>query len=177
MLSRPEQTKPQLPALPYERLLSAKQVGAEFGVTEDAVLAWWHCGLPQDCGEIPARFVIRHGCKDYLFRPEVVAFIRKQQASLDQPKKPADTGQWLTAKVLAAKFGLKCDSVYRWVSDGTIPAGQVRRLGSYFIRIHPEALSSLEKKFELEHAKSRRVTAVASEKTNLPDAMPEGVNS
>ena len=74
--------QPELAPMPYERLLSAKQVGAEFGVTEDAVLNWWHCGLPQNCGEIPARFVVRRGSKDYLFYPEVVDYIRQKRDAL-----------------------------------------------------------------------------------------------
>jgi transposase len=176
MISHPEQSKPQLAALPGEQWISAKQVGAEFGVDADTVLLWWKNGLPTGL-KIPRQFHRRRGSRGHLFRLEAITFIRNQQASLDQPKKPADTGQWITAKVLAAKFGLKCDSVYSWVSDGTIPAGQVRRSSSYFIRIHPAALAELEKKFELEHAKSGRATAVASEKTNLPDVRPEGVNS
>src|ERR1035441_7899220 len=162
MISRPEQTKPQPPVLPVARWISAKQIGAEFGVDADTVLFWWHKRLPTGL-KIPRRFHRRRGLRGHSFHPRAIAFIRKQQASLDQPKKIAGTGQWLTAKLLAAKFGLKCDSVYRWVSDGTIPAGQVRRLSSYFIRIHPAALAELEKKFESAHAESKQTVANPAE--------------
>lgn len=75
------QTQPELPNLPYERLLSAKQVGAEFGVNEDTVLRWWHQGLPTG-REIPDKFIKRRGFKDYLFHPEVIHFIKKEQSSM-----------------------------------------------------------------------------------------------
>ena len=154
--------KMQLPALPIERWISAKQIGAEFGVDADTALLWWKKGLPTGL-KIPRQFHRRRGSRRHLFHLETVAFIRNQQASLYQPNNPADTGQWLTAKVLAAKFGLKCSRAYRWIRDGTIPAGQVRRLSSYFIRIHPAALAELEKKFESAHAESKKPVANPAE--------------
>jgi len=154
--------KMQLPALPIERWISAKQIGAEFGVDADTVLLWWKKGLPTGL-KIPRQFHRRRGSRRHLFHLETVAFIRNQQASLDQPKNPADTGQWLTAKELAAQYGLKCFSAYRWVKDGTIPAGQVRRSGSFFIRIHSSALAELEKKFESAHAESKKPVANPAE--------------
>lgn len=75
------QAQPELPNLPYEKLLSAKQVGAEFGVNEDTVLRWWHAGLPTG-KEIPERLVKRRGFKDYLFYPQVVEFIRQEQSQM-----------------------------------------------------------------------------------------------
>ena len=162
MLSRPEQTKPQLPALPVARWISAKQIGAEFGVDADTVLYWWHKGLPTGL-KIPRQFHRRRGSRRHIFHPQIITLIREQQTSLYQPNNPADTGQWLTAKALAAKFGLKCFSAYRWIRDGTIPAGQVRRLSSYFIRIHPAALAELEKKFESAHAESKKSVAHPAE--------------
>jgi hypothetical protein len=80
MLSRPQQGL--LTPVPDERMLSAKQVGAEFGVSEDAVLAWWHNGLPQNCGDIPEKFVRRRGFKDYLFHPAVLDYIRQKRSEL-----------------------------------------------------------------------------------------------
>jgi predicted DNA-binding transcriptional regulator AlpA len=162
MISRPEQTKPQPAALPLARWISTKQVAAEFGVDSDTVLNWLHKGLPTGA-IIPRRFHRRRGSRRHLFHLETIAFIRNQQVSLYQPKNPADTGQWLTAKALAAKFGLKCFSAYRWIKDGTIPASQVRRLSSYFIRISPAALAELEKKFESAHAGSKKTVANPAE--------------
>jgi hypothetical protein len=162
MLHCPEETKPQPASLPVARWISAKQIGAEFGVDSDTVLYWWHKGLPTGV-KIPRRFHRRRGSRRHLFHLETIAFIRNQQASLSQPKDRADTGQWFTAKELAAKFGLKCFSAYRWIKDGTIPAGQVRRFGSWFIRIHSSALAELEKKFESAHAESKQTVANPAE--------------
>lgn len=74
--------QPDLPNLPYAKLLSAKEVGAEFGVDEDTVLRWWHQGLPTGKG-IPHRFMRRRGFCQFLFHPEIVTFIRQEQVSLD----------------------------------------------------------------------------------------------
>jgi len=76
----PQQT--ELPALPFEKLLSAKEVAAEFGVDEDSVLRWWHEGLPTG-REIPRRYMRRRGFAGYLFFPQVIEFIRAEQNSLD----------------------------------------------------------------------------------------------
>jgi hypothetical protein len=70
-----------LPQIPIEQWLSAKQVAVEFGVNEDTVLRWWHQGLPTG-RDIPDRYVKRRGFKDYLFRPEVVEFIRSEQSQV-----------------------------------------------------------------------------------------------
>jgi hypothetical protein len=72
----------ELPALPYEKLLSPKQVAAEFGVDEDTMLRWWHEGLPTG-REIPRAYMRRRGFWGYLFYPQVVEFIRAEQATLD----------------------------------------------------------------------------------------------
>jgi len=72
----------ELAPLPYEKLLSAKQIGAEFGVDEDTVLRWWHQGLPTG-KEIPARYMRRRGFYGYLFHPQVLDFIRAEQNTLD----------------------------------------------------------------------------------------------
>ena len=74
--------QPELSPLPYERLLGAKQVGAEFGVSEDAVLAWVHHGLPRGCGKLPEKFIRRRGFKDFLFHPAVLDYIRRKIAGL-----------------------------------------------------------------------------------------------
>lgn len=71
-----------LPLLSFEKLLSAKQVAAEFGVDEDTVLRWWHLGLPTG-HEIPRDYMRRRGFRDYLFYPQVIQFIRQAQATLD----------------------------------------------------------------------------------------------
>ena len=152
----------RLPLLPASQWLAAKEIGAEFDVNEDTVLHWWHNGLPTGA-KIPRRFHRRRGSRRHLFHLETIAFIRNQQASLDQPETPVDTGQWLAAKELAAKYGLQCFSAYRWIKDGTISAGHVRRLSSYFIRIHPAALAELEKKFESAHAESKKPVANPAE--------------
>lgn len=74
--------QPDLAPLSFEKLLSAKDVAAEFGVNEDTVLRWWHQGLPTG-KEIPRRFMRRRGFAGYLFFPQVIEFIRAEQASLD----------------------------------------------------------------------------------------------
>jgi hypothetical protein len=71
--------QPDLPHLPVEKLLSAKQVGGEFDVSDDTVLRWYHTGLPTG-KEIPERFVRRRGFGEYLFHPAVLEFIRAEQA-------------------------------------------------------------------------------------------------
>ena len=68
-----------------------------------------------------------------------------------EPGKSQIAELWLTPKMLAARFGLKPDSAYRWIKNGTIPARQVRRVSSWFIVIHPAAPAELEKKFESAH--------------------------
>jgi len=68
----------ELPALPYERWLAAKQVGAEFNVSDETVRRWYHLGLPTG-REIPEKFVRRRGFGEYLFHPAVLEFIRQQQ--------------------------------------------------------------------------------------------------
>ena len=74
--SKPAQ--PELPQLPYERLLSCKEVAAEFGVDQDTVLRWWHQGLPTG-RDIPPHYMKRRGFRDYLFHPRVIEFIRQEQ--------------------------------------------------------------------------------------------------
>ena len=68
----------ELPALPFERWLAAKQVGAEFNVSDETVRRWYHCGLPTG-REIPARYVRRRGFGEYLFHPAVIELIRAEQ--------------------------------------------------------------------------------------------------
>jgi transposase len=70
---------PDLPQIPDAAWLSAKQIAADFGVNEDTVLRWWHQGLPTG-KDIPDHFVKRRGFKGWLFRPEVVEFIRAEQS-------------------------------------------------------------------------------------------------
>ena len=161
MISRPEQTKPHLPALPGERWISAKQIGAEFGVDADTVLYWWHKGLPTGL-KIPRRFHRRRGPRRHIFNPKIIALIREQQGLSAKPNKAQNTEQWFTPKMLAARFGLKPESAYRWIADATIPAELVRRSGSYFIRIHPAAVKLLEKAFESAHRTVAAGTAVNS---------------
>jgi hypothetical protein len=161
MLSRPEQTKPQPAALPGEQWISAKQVGAEFGVDADTVLRWWKKGLPTGL-KIPRQFHRRRGSRRHIFHPQIIALIREQQEVSVEPNKSQNAEQWLTPKMLAARFGLKPDSAYRWIAAATIPAELVRRSGNYFIRIHPAAVKLLEKTFESAHRTVAGGTAVNS---------------
>ena len=74
--------QPDLPKLDFTKLLSAKQIAAEFGVDDDTVLRWWHQGLPTG-KDIPREFMHRRGFRDYLFDPKVIGFIRAEQNSRD----------------------------------------------------------------------------------------------
>jgi len=67
--------------VPFEKYLGAKQVAAEFGVNEDTVLTWWHCGLPTG-KDIPSQYMRRRGFRDYLFHPALIYFIRAEQSRL-----------------------------------------------------------------------------------------------
>lgn len=69
-----------LPNLPFEKLLSAKEVGAEFGVTDKTIYRWWHEGLPNG-HEIPRHFMRRKGWDGILFYPQMIAWIRAEQAA------------------------------------------------------------------------------------------------
>ena len=72
--------KNELPNIPVDQWLTAKQIGAELFVDEDTVLRWWHQGLPTG-KDIPPRFMLRHGFKEYLFHPAVLDFIRQEQSA------------------------------------------------------------------------------------------------
>ena len=71
-----------LPEVPIGQWLSAKQVAAEFGVDEDTILRWWHGGLPTG-RDIPREYHRRWGFFRHLFHPQIIEFIRQQQALLD----------------------------------------------------------------------------------------------
>lgn len=71
-----------LPEVPMEKFLSAKEIGAQFGVDEDTVLRWWHQGLPTG-KEIPREYHRRRGFFGHLFHPQVLDFIRREQETLD----------------------------------------------------------------------------------------------
>jgi len=55
--------------------------------------------------------------------------------------------EWLTAKALAAHFGLNEESAYRWHDAGLIPQGLIRYCGTRRLRFHPATREALEKKF------------------------------
>jgi predicted site-specific integrase-resolvase len=57
--------------------------------------------------------------------------------------------EWLTAKALAAHFGLNEESAYRWHSEGMIPREMIRYCGTRRIRFDPKAKKWLEEKFAL----------------------------
>jgi hypothetical protein len=59
--------------------------------------------------------------------------------------------RWLAPKELAGHFGLKEDSAYTWLADGTIPRRYIRYCGRWRMRIHPAAIPELEKIFERAH--------------------------
>jgi hypothetical protein len=65
-----------------ERLLSAKDIGEEFGVSADTVLGWWRCGLPTGY-KIPREYHRRRGLHGHLFCAPILDFIRREQAKLD----------------------------------------------------------------------------------------------
>lgn len=69
----------ELPNLPYEKLLSAKEVGAEFGASPQTVYRWWHEGLPNG-HEIPRHFMRRKGWNGLLFHPQLIRWIREEQS-------------------------------------------------------------------------------------------------
>jgi len=71
-----------LPQLSFEKLLSAKQIAAEFGVDENTVYRWWHEGLPTG-RDIPRHYMRRRGFAGLLFYPQLIDFIRAEQATLD----------------------------------------------------------------------------------------------
>jgi len=72
-------SQPELPNLPFEKWLGAKEVGAQLGgVSDETVRRWYHVGLPTG-KEIPERFVRRRGFGEYLFHPSVIEFIRGEQ--------------------------------------------------------------------------------------------------
>ena len=81
MKAAPPQKSPELPGVPLEEWLGAKQVAAEFGMNEDTVLRWWHEGLPTG-KDIPHQYMRRRGFRGYLFHPAVIEFIRAEQESL-----------------------------------------------------------------------------------------------
>lgn len=62
--------------------------------------------------------------------------------------------QWLTPKELAAHFGLKEDSAYRWIDEGTVEDRFIKHCGTRRLFIHPAALAQLEKLFTAAHGRS-----------------------
>lgn len=69
--------QPEIPNLPFEKWLGAKEIGAEFGVSDETVRRWYHIGLPTG-KEIPEQFIRRRGFGEYLFHPKAIDFIRAQ---------------------------------------------------------------------------------------------------
>jgi hypothetical protein len=54
---------------------------------------------------------------------------------------------WKTPKEVAGHFGLKEDSAYRWMDDGTIEQKYIKYCGRWRMRLHPEVIPILEKIF------------------------------
>jgi hypothetical protein len=61
--------------------------------------------------------------------------------------------QWLSAKELAARFGLSPFSAYRWRSDGMIPPAFVKKSGDWFYKFHPAVIPVIEDVFSAAHLK------------------------
>jgi len=70
--------------------------------------------------------------------------------SLETALPVVPTEHWLSAKQLAATWGLSDDSVYRWISQGIVAARffKATRRGR---RFHPAVIVDLERQFD-EHA-------------------------
>lgn len=71
-------------------------------------------------------------------------------AQPDLPHVPIE--RWLSAKEVAGHFGLSPFSAYRWVNEGLIPDSHVRYCGMCRIRLHPDVIGLLRKKFAANHA-------------------------
>ena len=52
---------------------------------------------------------------------------------------------------LARRFGRHRNSVYRWIADGLIPEHMITRQGKRNLRIHPDAVDLLKRKFRSLH--------------------------
>jgi len=59
--------------------------------------------------------------------------------------------KWLTPKEVAGHFGLTPFSAYRWVSEGLIPEQFIRFCGMWRIRLHPDVIPILQRKFAENH--------------------------
>ena len=59
--------------------------------------------------------------------------------------------KWLTAKQVAAHFGLDEQSAYRWVSEGRVPDRFIHYRGMRQYLFHPDLLLHLEKLFRAAH--------------------------
>jgi len=68
--------QPDLPNIPYERWLTAKDVAAHFALCEKSAYRW------RDEGRIPHRFVKFCGTHRLLFHPHVIPFLEEYFASL-----------------------------------------------------------------------------------------------
>ncbi len=64
---------------------------------------------------------------------------------------PPPIEKWLAPKEVSGYFGLSCFSAYRWVSEGIIPEHMVRYCGNWRIRLHPDVIPFLEKRFAANH--------------------------
>jgi Helix-turn-helix domain len=56
--------------------------------------------------------------------------------------------KWLTAKQVAAHFGLGESSAYHWVNEGRIPERFIRYRGMRQYLFHPDLLLHLKKLFQ-----------------------------
>ncbi len=64
---------------------------------------------------------------------------------IELPNLPIE--KWLSPKEVAGHFGLSAFSAYRWVNEGMIPDHFVRYCGTWRMRLHPDVVSYLQKKF------------------------------
>jgi hypothetical protein len=65
--------------------------------------------------------------------------------------RPQRSDSWLSPKEVAGRWGLKEDSTYRWIAEGTIPEKWVKYAGRRRIFIHPDAILYLETVFAKSH--------------------------
>jgi hypothetical protein len=64
---------------------------------------------------------------------------------IELPNLPIE--EWLSPKEVAAHFDLTAWTAYRWVNEGIIPDKFVRYCGLWRVRLHPDVLPYLQKKF------------------------------
>jgi hypothetical protein len=65
----------ELPALPYEKWLTAKELAGRFALQEDSAYRW------HDDGTIPERFVKYCGTRRLLFHPHVIPYLETHFAA------------------------------------------------------------------------------------------------